>query len=135
MSDGIKKAMEIINKPSARETKAQRREREAAEMAAYNAEMESTYHHRLMAILERATNANFNITVKDGAFVLEDNDLSEALVTLPNVYSLDANSKLQDLEWVIRVKEDRKREAERKYQVRQAALGKLTKEERDVLGL
>lgn len=121
----------------ARETKAQRLEREAAERAAYEAEMAATYPQRLMAMLERATKVNFELTVEAGAFLLEDRD--ERDYNRRQVLTLEYNQAnqetLHELDWRVELKEEREREAQRKFQLRQAALAKLSKEEREELGL
>ena len=120
----------------ARETKAQRLEREAAERAAYEAEMAATYPARLMAMLERATKVNFELEVRDGKFVLEDrDDRRDRVVELTLTYSTENQEALHELEWRVDMKEEAEREAERKRLAKQAALAKLTKEERELLGL
>ena len=50
----------------ARETKAERLAREAAEKLAQQAALAATYPQRLMALLERAQNVRFELKVKDG---------------------------------------------------------------------
>ena len=120
----------------ARETKAQRLEREAAERAAYEAEMAATYPQRLMAMLERATKVNFELEVRDGKFHLEDrDDRRDRAVELTLTYSKENQEALHELDWRVDTKEEREREEQRRYQVRQAALSKLSQEERELLGL
>ena len=120
----------------ARETKAQRLEREAAERAAYEAEMAATYPQRLMEMLERATNQNFELEVKEGKFVLSDrDDRYERAVELTLEYSRENQEGLHELDWRVDMKEAAQREAERKAQVKRTALSKLTEEEREALGL
>ena len=120
----------------ARETKAQRLEREAQERAAYEAEMAATYPQRLMAMLERATKLNFELEVYDGRFVLSDrDDRYERAVELTLAYSLENQEGLHELDWRVDMKENAQREAERQEQVKRAALNKLTEEERELLGL
>lgn len=121
----------------ARETKAQRLEREAAERAAYEVEQAATYPQRLMAMLERATRVNFELTVEDGKFLLEDRDEREhyRVVALTLEYTQDNQETLHELDWRVDLKEEREREAQRKFQLRQNALNKLTAEERKELGL
>ena len=120
----------------ARETKAQRLEREAAERAAYEAEQAATYPQRLMAMLERATNQNFELEVREGKFVLEDrDDRRDRAVELTLTYTRENQEALHELDWRVELKEEAAREAERRYQVRQGALAKLSQEERELLGL
>lgn len=120
----------------ARKTKAElAAEREAAEAARLLALAEA-YPARLMNLLERATKENFELTVKNGEFRVEDRDNRRAeayLLTLEfNVYS---DSTLDSLEWDVTGKEDARREAERKANLRANALNKLSAEEREALGL
>lgn len=121
----------------ARETKAQRLEREAAERALYEAEQTQTYPARLMAMLERAVNANFELTVENGAFLLEDRDerrdYRRQVLTLE--YTKANQETLHELDWRVEMKEEAARESERRYAVKQAALAKLNQEERELLGL
>ena len=119
----------------ARETKAQRLEREAAERAAYEAEMAATYPQRLMAMLERATKANYELEVHEGMFVATDRDDRDHRFALSLTYSQDNQETLHHMDWVLDMKEEAAREAERKYAVKQAALAKLSREERELLGL
>jgi antitoxin component of MazEF toxin-antitoxin module len=120
----------------ARETKAQRLEREAAERAAYEAEQAATYPARLMEMLERATNQNFELEVREGMFVLTDrDDRRDRTVMLTLTYSTENQEALHELDWRVDMKEEAEREAARKAAVRQSALSKLSKEERELLGL
>ena len=128
----------------ARETKAQRLEREQAEQecADYEPDMTdyliATYPRRLMVILERATTENFQIYVHDGKFHLSDVDdrLNHFELAL-NVGKFDEQSEyaLDDLRLAINLKESRRCEEKRKQLIKQQALDKLTDEEREVLGL
>jgi flagellar basal body-associated protein FliL len=121
----------------ARETKAERLEREAAEAPAFGALLQAgTYPQRLMALLERATKANFELTVKDGEFLLEDrDDRRDRTVALTLTYSKANEEALQELDWRVEMKEEAEREALRRVTMRNAALAKLSKEERELLGL
>ena len=119
-----------------KETKAQRLEREAAERAAREAEQAATYPQRLMALLERATALNFALDVKAGAFVLYDRDVRHPDIHTINLeHSFAAELSLGDLEFALGFKHDERVEAEWKFLAKQAALAKLTKEERELLGL
>jgi hypothetical protein len=119
-----------------RETKAQRLEREAAAAAVFAAEQAATYPQRLMVMLERATKANFELTVKDGEFLLNDrDDRSAGWVVLTMIWSTENEGELQELDWRVELKEEAEREAQRRVMVRNQALNKLSLEEREILGL
>jgi antitoxin component of MazEF toxin-antitoxin module len=120
----------------ARETKAERLAREAQERAAYEAVAAATYPARLMEMLERATKQNFELEVRDAKFVLSDrDDRRERTVELTLTYNTENQEALHELDWRVDMKEEAEREAERKRLAKQAALAKLTKEERELLGL
>jgi hypothetical protein len=119
-----------------RETKAQRLAREAAEAAAFAVEQAATYPQRLMAMLERAMKANFELTVKDGEFLLNDrDDRSAGWTVLTMIWGTENEGELQELDWRLEIKEEAEREALRRVTVRNAALAKLSLEERELLGL
>ena len=120
----------------ARETKAQREAREAQERAEHEALMTVTYPHRLMCMLERAQSLNFELTVEKGRFLLEDRDDQYGnVVVLTLVWDRDNQEGLHELEWRTEAKEERAREEQRRYDLRKAALAKLSAEELEVLGL
>jgi hypothetical protein len=125
----------------ARETKIQRLAREDQERVAYEAELKATYPQRLMDMLERAQKVNFELTIKDGKFLLEDRDASRYSVMERDIVSLtltyDSQNKqaIQELDWRVERKEEAEREAQRRALARNQALNKLTQEERDLLGL
>ena len=118
----------------ARETKAQRLEREAQEKAAYEAEQASTYPQRLMETLERATNAGFELGVCGGVFQVTHRDHRDFFV-MGVTYTQVSDYNLSELGWLLNGMEEKAREAARKAQVKQAALAKLNAEEREILGL
>ncbi len=120
----------------ARETKAERLAREAAEAAAFAAEQAATYPERLMAMLERATKANYELEVREAMFFLQDRDnRRNQTVALSLAYSKANEEALQELDWRVELKEEAEREALRRVNARNAALAKLSKEERELLGL
>jgi hypothetical protein len=120
----------------AKETKAQRLVRETAAQEAYRARQEATYFTRVMALLERAQKSNFELEVKDMSFVLFDRDERRpTTVTLSTEYNQDANEVLEELSWTVSFKESQTTESNRKFLVMQAALAKLTKEEKELLSL
>jgi hypothetical protein len=120
----------------ARKTKADlAAEREAAEAARLLAAAEA-YPQRLMNLLERATKENFELTVKEGQFRVEDRDDRRAdayLLTLN--FTEESDGTLNTLEWYVMDKEEARAEAERRANLRTSALNKLSSEEREVLGL
>jgi hypothetical protein len=120
----------------ARKTKAeQQAERDAARAARLLA-MAELYPARLMAVLERAVKANFELTVKNSMFVVEDRDDRRAdFYQLTNEFSVDADSALDNLEWAVENKEEERAEAVRQRELRRQAFDKLTVEERNALGL
>ena len=122
----------------ARKTKAElNAEREAALAAERALEMES-YPSRLMRALEEATQKNnYELTVKDGYFTLQDRDSSDYDYPLKLSYSWTSNSffALEDLESDLRGKEAERAERERLSELRRAAFAKLSKKEQNALGL
>lgn len=84
----------------ARKTKAElAAEREAFE-AARLLEMAEAYPARLMELLERATKENFELTVKNGEFRVEDRDDRRAAAHLLSLeFTKHADGTLDSLEW------------------------------------
>ena len=126
----------------AKETKAERLVREAAERERVEAEEAATYPQRLMAMLARAQAANYELQANsDLTFTLYDRDeyrddrYNNYKYMLNLFRSTNSEELLNDLTWRVELKEKEAREAERKYQVKQAALNKLSEEERELLGL
>ena len=119
----------------ARKTKAERE----AEAAAYRELREKiardAYPAMLIDTLARATNLSFDLRVRDGKFVVSDCNDYENFWTLTYDYTPDADSDLDMLRWELEEQEQAIAEANRKIQARQAALAKLSKEERELLGL
>ncbi len=120
----------------ARKTKAELAvEREAAEAARLLALAEA-YPARLMNLLERATKENFELTVQQGFFRVGDRDNRRANAYLLSYsFTKTDDSTLDELEWDVREKEEARAEAERKANLRESALNKLSVEERLALGL
>lgn len=112
----------------ARVTKAEREQRIAESRAAYP--------ELLMKTLERATAVNFNIKVQDGAFVITQDDCygGYSWVLTPD-YTKQSGDSLFHLCVVVGNEEEANRERDRNLELKQAALAKLTPEERTVLGL
>ena len=123
----------------AKETKAQRTAREAVVREAMMEEARLTYPARLLAVLERAQDANFELRVRDAMYTLYDRDerRPETVVLAP-WYSDINDQTLERFQWDVEFKEDAEnaeKEANRKQAARQAALSKLTAEERELLSL
>ena len=121
----------------ARKTKAElQAEREEAQ-ALQEAHEFAQYPSRLMAALEEATTrSNYELEVRDNQFTLRDRDSRRPeTVFLTLTHTRDSRQALDNLEWNLRVKADERAEAERQRQAREAALAKLTEEERKLLGL
>ena len=121
----------------ARETKAERLAREAREREERLEAERSAYPLRLMNLLERVSaEPTLTLTVKDGFFNVEDrNDRYRSDYFLSYAWSEGGQVALEDLTYTVDRLEEERAEAERRYQVRQAALNKLSKEERELLGL
>jgi len=120
----------------ARKTKAELAAAEQAARAARLLARAEAYPARLMAVLERAVKANFELTVKNSMFQVEDRDDRRAdFYQLTNEFSSDADSALDNLEWAVENKEEERAEAVRQRELRRKAFDKLTEEERNALGL
>lgn len=120
----------------AKETKAQRQEREAAETAKVVEWAKTTYTERMMAVFNRAVKMNFEMTVDATSFLLADRDERRPTTfhvspTWDGMADCDLHLLEQAVEW----KEDEAQERERVRNMREAALAKLTPEERELLKL
>ena len=108
-----------------------------AENARYmqEAEAEATYLPRLMTVLAQATTHYFELTVEDNLFVVTDRTSDTRTVfAMSPTYTREA-WELDSLESYLTEKAAERVEDERKYLVKQTALAKLTKEERELLNL
>ncbi len=117
----------------ARKTKAEREANEAAWFAQQEEENRNTYFPRVLKALEEASNLYWDISVKNGAFEVNDGNRSEYIVS--PVYSKTGLWILEDLESAIRGEQWKQAEAQRQIELRKNALAKLTEEDRKVLGL
>lgn len=122
----------------ARETKAQRDKRLADEQLLVLAERTNTYKFRLMDALYRASKMNLFFKVDDSyQFVVLPNDrdwyVDEYIMS--SEYDVNSYDNLTGLERFLEHKEYEASEAKRKHELRKNALAKLTKEEREELGL
>lgn len=119
----------------ARETKAERLVREAAEEAARMDALEAAYPERLMAALARAYENNYEVVPKDNQFHLVDRDDRDNTFKVSYAFSEANDAALNELDWTLTYKEEQTREERRKYEVRTAALAKLSDEEKRLLNL
>lgn len=122
----------------ARETKAQREEREKAERIAFEEEVIAMYPERLMSALERACKHGWDLTVEEGQFVVSYYDSyndREQVRLPPSMTVYNPFSDIDDLERELQAADDREAEYKRKQAIRQAAYAKLTPEEREELGI
>lgn len=120
-----------------KETKAQRQVREANARQERTAEQVVQYLPKLMSALEEATTkSNYELEVRNSLFSLRDRDSRYSnLVTLSAVYSQSNWDTLEVLVWDLEVKAEARAEQERKQATKEKALAKLTKEEKELLGL
>lgn len=121
-------------KKMAKETKAQRMEREAREQEERLEQLRTEYFPKLMTTLERASKNDMQLFVRDGHFYVCRGNESDSWA-FPAEYTETSNNLLWNLNYELELKEEAAREEERRYQVKQAALAKLTKEEKELLGL
>ena len=119
----------------ARETKAERLAREAAEHEARVEALKAEYPERLMAAMARAYENNYDVVPKNNEFRLVDRDERDSAFTVSYAFSEANDAALNELDWTLTYKEEKVREERRKMEVRNAAWYKLTEEERQLLGL
>lgn len=121
----------------ARKTKSMVEADRQAAQAAQEAEERLAYPSRLLAAMEEATTkSNFEMTVKGGYFALRDRDeRGNYVYSLAYSYNSNTQFVLEDLEDALRMKAEERAESERRYEMKKTALSKLSKEEREVLGL
>lgn len=124
----------------ARETVAQRNARYAQERETYLANQVAEYPTRLMAVLTRATNAYFDMSVVENKFVVRDrNKYDPQDHVLAYAHSPNSQEQLEELEFVLDRHEAELAEARRVREVKENALRKvnemLSAEERELLGL
>lgn len=118
----------------ARKTKAQMAAEQAAYTAALKAAEVEQYPTLLLDTLERATKLGYELTAVDRQFVVRDWN-SNAVWSLTPLYTKESQENLDTLVWDVEEEELRRLAAEAKAQAKAAALAKLTKEERELLGL
>jgi hypothetical protein len=120
----------------ARKTKAELAAEREAELQVRLAVAKATYTERMMAVLERAVNQNFELNVSNGQFVVEDRDERRRnAYNLQPAWSETADMDLYSLELSVELKEEARAKREHVSKLRASALAKLTAEERELLGL
>ena len=123
----------------ARETKAEKQARLQHEAEQMHMKQVAEYSARLMSALEESAKFNFELTVKSGKFMVVDRDRSRANWTdafeLTMDWSDESQMQLENLEFRVGMKAVVAAEAERVRLLKQNALNKLTKEEREALGM
>jgi len=118
----------------ARETVAQRNARFETERQARLAEETALYPTRLLDMLERATRLSYELTVKDAQFVVSDRN-SRATWAMTPLYTPDSQANLEALMYDVEELEERRKMEQMRYEMKQAALAKLTDTEKTLLGL
>jgi len=110
-----------------------------AQQAAWERQQEAlvvNYPTRLMAALERATTLNFELEVRNSQFSLRDRDArNPETFVLTFTHDRVSQNALESLEYDLQDKEAEQAEATRRYELKKAALAKLTPEEKEVLNL
>lgn len=122
----------------AKETKEERATRVARENEEYQAEQLRQWPGRMMDALERATGHSMEIAVRKGRFEVSYTDSyndrsTQTFASIPENYN-DWNA-MEELEYALNNADRREEEYRRKQALRQSALGKLSKEEREELGV
>lgn len=117
----------------ARETVAQRNARVQAEREAYQAAEETQYPTLLMDTLERASRLGWDLTVNNAQFVVSDRGKANWAMT--PLYTSESQADLEALVYDVESEEERRVAEQARYLAKQTALAKLTKEERELLGL
>lgn len=119
-----------------RETKAEKLARIRAEQEQNQRRLEQAYPQIIWVLAERACKVGFTLTVENGLFVFKDpNDRYNTKYTISLEYSVDNYLDSEEFDWKVTDRELDLKEKQRKQQLRATALAKLTKEEREVLGI
>lgn len=113
----------------------ERKEELYEEYIAKQEEMESIeYLPKLLQLLDAACELGYKLKAQAGEFQLREYGWSN-IVTLSAEYSRKNLEKLEEFEREVQIKRREVAEEARRAKVRQAALAKLTAEEREILGL
>lgn len=118
-----------------RKTKAEREAELQLQKEQQIAKNREEYPHLLMEMLERATKLDFKIEVQNGIFVVTHCDIASKQWSLGYEYTQEFDGELTHLRISLALEEEKKAKATRKILAKQAALAKLTEEERELLGL
>ena len=119
----------------ARETRAQREARWALEAEAQRKTNSNAYLSRLMELFEAASSESFELRVENARFVLLDFSNSNAKFSFAYAYDDDDWFELDRFEQELKYRKREREEQALRVAAKQAALAKLTKEERELLGL
>ena len=126
----------------AKETRAQREQREAESHAAYWAEFKENYSRRFIAVLFAYTELHpvFVVSkVDDDNYAFSKNERYSSVnvmnIVAPADYDQDVIYALESVERELTNYAAEVAEETRKYTVKMAALGKLSPEEKELLGL
>lgn len=117
----------------ARMTKAEKTALEQAEQELLEKQAAEMYPVLLMQTLERASKLGWDMAVLDGFFKLYDRKNGDEYRVSPVFVKRDFS--LSDLELNVGLEEGRQLAEQRLFAAKQAALAKLTKEEKELLGL
>jgi hypothetical protein len=119
----------------ARKTKAEIEALRAAQEQLNRERDRNGYPSRLMAALERSHKFNYDLAVEDGLFSLYNRDDPFDILQFTVEYTDDSLYNLVTLEIDLTLKEKKLDAALQEQALKKAALAKLTKEERALLGL
>jgi len=118
----------------ARKTKAELVAEQQEREAAREAHDFALYPTLLLDALEMATLAGFTLSVVNKEFVVYA-PMSNNEYKLPPQHTKQAMYDVAELNWETERVAEERAESERRYAVKQAALAKLSKEEKELLGL
>ena len=117
----------------ARKTKAELAAEQATYQAALKAAEVEQYPTLLLDTLERATRLGYELKVKANKFVVSAYSYDDFEMT--PLYTEESQEVLDELVWAVDKEELRRVAEEARAQAKMTALSKLTKEERELLGL
>lgn len=130
---------EPVKKPTKRKTKAEReqeRERLRKEYEEkYEQECKEMYFPKLMIILETASELNCSISVKDGLFHVNATGFGGGNWCFPTSYDKHFYEELNNMEWYLEREVHKRNAFEELRAKKNAALAKLTTEEKLILGI
>ena len=118
-----------------RKTRLERDAEAQARRKKKEAEARAMFPARLMSALERATDLDFEIIVRNGKFAVGDTDDWDGFWEVGHEHSAESARVLDLMESELERQEQAVAEAERKVALRNSALAKLSEEEREVLGI